>query len=55
MGETIAETVLYEAPSGALVFASGTLAWEEALDLTDQLYDDRIDILSTTIVNRMLA
>ena len=55
MGETIAETVLYEAPSGALVFASGTLAWEEALDLTDQLYDDRIDTLSTTIVNRMLA
>lgn len=53
MGETIAETILYEAPSGAWVFASGTLAWEEALDLNHPLYDERIDQLTTTIVNRM--
>lgn len=55
MGDTIAETVIYQAPSGAWVFASGTLAWEEALDLEDQLYDARIEQMTTTILERMLA
>ncbi len=54
MGDTIAETILYETDAGALVFASGTLAWEEALDLNHPLYDERIDQLTSNIVNRML-
>ena len=31
-GQNLAETTLYTAPSGAIVFATGTLGWELGLE-----------------------
>jgi hypothetical protein len=59
---TIAETTLYTAPSGALVFATGTLGWEYALTPVPQASpdaptapDQRIVAMTRNLIARVLA
>src|SRR6202035_5386966 len=59
---TIAETSLYTAPSGALVFATGTLGWEYALTPVPQaspdaptVPDPRIVTMTRNLLARVLA
>ncbi|MFD6528445.1 N,N-dimethylformamidase beta subunit family domain-containing protein [Streptomyces sp. NPDC060184] len=46
------ETSLYQAPSGALVFASGTFAWSPALDRPGHT-DERIQQATANLLNRI--
>ena len=59
---TVAETTLYTAPSGALVFATGTLGWEYALEPVPQASPDaprapdpRIVAITRNLLARVLA
>jgi len=59
---TVAETTLYTAPSGALVFATGTLGWEYALEPVPQASpeaptapDPRIVAMTRNLLARALA
>jgi hypothetical protein len=59
---SVAETTLYTAPSGALVFATGTLGWEYALEPVPQASPDaptapdpRIVALTRNLLARALA
>ena len=46
------ETSLYRAPSGALVFASGTFAWSPALDSPGHV-DSRIQRATANLLDRI--
>ncbi|WP_037932751.1 N,N-dimethylformamidase beta subunit family domain-containing protein, partial [Streptomyces sp. SPB78] len=46
------ETSLYRAPSGALVFASGTFAWSPALDRPGHV-DTRIQRATANLLDRI--
>lgn len=46
------ETSLYRAPSGALVFASGTFAWSPALDRPGHV-DPRIQKATANLLDRI--
>jgi hypothetical protein len=46
------ETSLYRAPSGALVFASGTFAWSPALDRPGHV-DARIQRATAGLLDRI--
>ncbi len=46
------ETSLYQAPSGALVFASGTFAWSPALDRPGHV-DRRIQQATANLLDRI--
>lgn len=46
------ETSLYRAPSGALVFASGTFAWSPALDRPGHV-DPRIQRATANLLDRI--
>jgi hypothetical protein len=59
---TVAETTLYTAPSGALVFATGTLGWEYALSPVPQASPDapatpdpRVVGMTRNLLARVLA
>jgi hypothetical protein len=59
---TVAETTLYTAPSGALVFATGTLGWEYALEPVPEASpeappapDPRIVTMTRNLLARALA
>jgi hypothetical protein len=59
---SVAETTLYTAPSGALVFASGTLGWEYALSPVPQASPDaprapdpRVVAMTRNLLGRVLA
>jgi hypothetical protein len=58
---TLAETTLYTAPSGALVFATGTLGWEYALSPVPQASpdaplepDSRVVMMTRNLLARVL-
>lgn len=46
------ETSLYRAPSGALVFASGTFAWSPALDRPGHI-DARVQRATANLLDRI--
>lgn len=46
------ETSLYRAPSGALVFASGTFAWSPALDRPGHV-DERVQRATANLLDRI--
>lgn len=46
------ETSLYRAPSGALVFASGTFAWSPALDRPGHV-DPRVQRATANLLDRI--
>jgi hypothetical protein len=59
---TVADTTLYRAPSGALVFATGTLGWEYALSPVPQASPDaplkpdpRVVTMTRNLLSRVLA
>jgi hypothetical protein len=59
---TLAETTLYEARSGALVFATGTLGWEYALSPVPQASpeaplapDPRVVAMTRNLLARVLG
>jgi hypothetical protein len=47
---TVAETTLYTAASGALVFATGTLGWEYALEPVPQASPDALQVPDPRVV-----
>ncbi|MET7639394.1 N,N-dimethylformamidase beta subunit family domain-containing protein [Streptomyces sp. NPDC005438] len=48
------ETSLYQAPSGALVFASGTFAWSPTLDRPGHV-DDRVQRVTANLIDHIIG
>jgi hypothetical protein len=53
-GSTVAEAVVYQAPSGAWVFDAGTFGWPEAVDPRGSP-DARLQRVTANILNRMVG
>jgi hypothetical protein len=53
-GSVLANSSIYQAPSGAWVFGAGTLGWSWGLEL-DGVADPRLQRLTTNVLNRFVG